>query len=104
MYRDSIFVPCPRGAISMDNFRVTEALEGGCIPIVEKSDYWFQMHGNDFPALQITDWNSVPDVIAGYLINPMELENLRSKCNNWWNLKKDQLTNSVTTLVTTSMV
>jgi hypothetical protein len=104
MYRNSIFVPCPRGAISMDNFRVTEALEAGAIPIVEKSDYWVQMHGNDFPAIQVADWHSAPDVVASYLVNPMQLENLRLQCNNWWNRKKDMLTKSVTELVTSTMI
>lgn len=104
LYRDSIFVPCPRGAISMDNFRVTEALEAGCIPIVEKSDYWFKMHGDDFPALQISDWNTAPDLISKYLISPMELETLRLRCSRWWHDKKDQLTSSVETLFNTTML
>jgi hypothetical protein len=104
IYRDCIFVPCPRGAIIMDNFRVTEALEAGCIPIVERSDYWANMHGPDFPAIQIDNWAWVPNLIQQYLQNPTELDILRNRCYNWWTVKKNQVTEDVTNLVTRTML
>lgn len=103
IYRNSIFVPCPRGAISMDSFRVTEALEAGCIPIVERSDYWANMHGQDVPILQINNWTEAPALVNGLLQNQQQLEELRLKCNNWWNSKKDIITSNVTDLVKRTM-
>jgi hypothetical protein len=104
VYRNCIFVPCPRGAIIMDNFRVTEALEAGCIPIVERSDYWTNMHGPDFPAIQIDNWAWVPTLIHQYLQDPIGLDILRNQCYNWWTVKKNQVTEDVTNLVTRTML
>ena len=103
IYRDCIFVPCPRGALIIDSFRVTEALEAGCIPIVEKSNYWKNMHGADFPAIQIDNWHEVPNIMQQYVSNPPALESLRLHCNDWWTDRKNYTTNSVTDLVKKTM-
>ena len=104
IYNACIFVPCPRGAIIIDNFRVTEALEAGCIPIVERSDYWAKMHGDDFPAIQIDNWTSVPAIVQHYLDNLTKCEALRQQCYNWWQTKKNTVTSQVTELVTRTML
>jgi len=104
LYRDSVFVPCPRGAISMDSFRITEALEAGCIPIVERSDYWTNMHGTDFPAIQIDNWAQVPTLIQQHLQDPTGLDILRNRCYNWWTARKSLITDDVTKLVTRTML
>ena len=104
IYRTSVFIPCPRGAIIMDNFRVTEALEAGCIPIVERSDYWTNMHGADFPAIQIDTWEDAVPIIQQYLADPVGLELLRNRCYNWWIARKNQVTDDVTKLVTQKML
>lgn len=103
IYRDSIFIPCPRGALVMDNFRVTEALEAGCIPIVEKSQYWTDMHGRDFPAIQIDRWSDVPTIIEGLMLNLSNVEALRIRCKMWWESRKFHTVKSVTDLVTKTM-
>lgn len=104
VYRNSVFVPCPRGAISMDNFRVTEALEAGAIPIVEKSPYWEQMHGPDLPFVQITAWNQAPLIMEHLSQSPGQLELLRLSCKDWWENRKQSLTLSVEHLVRSTMV
>lgn len=103
LYRNSIFVPCPRGAISTDNFRVTEALEAGCIPIVEKSDYWSKMHGPNPPLIQISNWQEASSIINDLLSDINRLEMIRLSCNRWWNERKDQLTEQVEALVASTM-
>jgi hypothetical protein len=103
MYRDSVFVPCPRGAISMDNFRVTEALEAGCIPIVERSDYWAKMHGPNPPFIQINNWQEVPEIIADLIKDPSRLEIIRLSCKQWWEDRKLQLTEQVEAIVASTM-
>jgi hypothetical protein len=103
MYRDSVFVPCPRGAISMDNFRVTEALEAGCIPIVERSDYWAKMHGPNPPLIQIGNWQEVPNIIADLANDPARLEMVRLTCKQWWEERKLQLTDQIEDLVASRM-
>ena len=103
MYRDSVFVPCPRGAISMDNFRVTEALEAGCIPIVERSDYWAKMHGPNPPLIQISNWQEAPAIIADLANDPARLEMVRLTCKQWWEERKLQLTDQVENLIASRM-
>lgn len=104
IYRDSIFVPCPRGAIIVDSFRVTEALEAGCIPIVERANYWAKMYGSDFPAIQIENWFDAAPIIKGLMNDKIRLENLRLTCYNWWTKKKQETVQGVTDLVTKTMI
>ena len=98
-YRDillkSVFVPCPRGWWNLDSFRVYEALECGCIPIVEKSplDY-FSKFFVSHPFISVTSWDEAPQVIEELMGDPVRLEAYRSDCHRWWqnyktHLKKD---------------
>lgn len=103
IYRDSIFVVCPNGAITPDSFRITEALEAGCIPVVQKNDLWFKSYGSDFPAVQINQWNELPNVLVNHLIRPKELEALRQHCYQWWTDTKEKTVKNVTDLVLNSM-
>ncbi len=82
---NTLFVPCPRGWANLESFRVYEALECGCIPIVEKddTDYFTHLLGN-YPFLSVEKWEEAPALIQKLLANPMELENLRASCRAWW--------------------
>ncbi len=98
-YRDvlleSVFVPCPKGWWNLDSFRLSEALECGCIPIVEKDpfDYFARFFG-EYPFLSVSSWNEAPAMMKQLLDKPEELEALRLRCYHWWldyktKLKKD---------------
>ena len=104
VYRNSIFVPAPHGWFIIDSFRVTEALEAGCIPIVEVSDYWQQLYGEEPPFIQIKNWADVPDVVNGLLLDPELLEELRTRCYTWWCDTKDLVTRQVEYLVNETML
>lgn len=92
MMRRSLFVPCPAGWISLDSFRVYEALEAGCIPIVERRpnfNYFAEAFGQcPFPV--ILDWE---DVIP--LIRDLQEQKLTHKlledCSVWWSRYKSQI-------------
>lgn len=99
VYRDSVFVPAPHGWFVIDSFRVTEALEAGCIPIVETSDYWTKLYGEVPPFPQINNWSQAPGMIRNLLANPAELEALRLRCHSWWCETKDLVTSQVEYLV-----
>ncbi len=94
-YRDvllrSVFAPCPRGYWNLDSFRVYEALEAGCIPIVEKQplDYFSLLFGNH-PFLVVNSWSEAPGLILDLFQDPFQLEKRRQECYDWWvNLKKE---------------
>lgn len=82
---DSIFIPCPTGWWNLESFRVYEALEAGCIPIVEKKPFnYFARLLRDYPFPAVSSWEEAPDVINKLLADPERLEKLRAKCHRWW--------------------
>jgi hypothetical protein len=99
IYRDSIFVPAPHGWFVIDSFRVTEALEAGCIPIVERDPYWKELYGEDVPFIQIDDWADAPSIVNTLLNDPDQLEEFRQQCYTWWTDIKNDVTDGVEDLV-----
>jgi hypothetical protein len=99
IYRDSIFVPAPHGWFSVDTFRATEALEAGCIPITDASDYWVKLYGEVPPYPQLNNWAQAPALINHLMANPEALEALRLRCHDWWCETKDLVTSQVEYLV-----
>lgn len=103
IYRKSIFVICPHGSVIADNFRVTEAFEAGCIPIVQRDTYYLSMHGIDFPAIQVDNWSDIPSIIQNLMKNKEKLEEIRVKVHRWWETRKSKLVNEVTNRITSTM-
>lgn len=93
---DSIFIPCPAGNGNLDSFRFYEALEAGCIPIVERRagfDYFTMLLG-PHPIPTIEHWNEAPAIIAELLRND-GVEELRDVCYRWWTNYKVVLRDSM---------
>lgn len=83
----SKIVLCPRGNISPDSFRLYEALEAGCIPIVENSYFWLKMFktipfpiiGNDF------NWrNAINLILRDYHL-------YKQNVDKWWKTTKESI-------------
>jgi hypothetical protein len=96
MFVRSKFVLCPSGPNTPDSFRFAEALEAGCIPIVDglspkrgyPRGYWGYVTGEnegDLPFPVIYDWSELPRIFPGLLKG---WGVLRDRCDNWWNSKK----------------
>ena len=85
----SWFTLCPRGWISLDSFRINEALECGSIPIsildVDGSNYFDKVYGKN-PFLIGESWM---DVYDKYL--SCNKEDLSKECNKWWIDYKESL-------------
>jgi hypothetical protein len=90
--QNAIFAPCPQGNVSLDCFRTCEALEAGCIPIVERRevDYYAHIFG-DYPFPCVRTWNEAIPIIESFLKNPEQLEDYRKRCFNWWLNYKQQM-------------
>jgi hypothetical protein len=95
MYNESIFVPCPQGNQSIDSFRVTEALQAGALPIVERSKYWSNLFGQDHPLIEIDSWDQAPAIIANLTQEHTSLEQKRSATYKWWIKYCDNLQNTI---------
>lgn len=100
MLLNSIFAPCPTGWWNLDSYRVYEALECGCIPIVEKKplDYFGHYFG-DHPFITINSWLEVPKIINALLADPVRLEQYRAACHQWWLDYKEKLKNDMHAII-----
>jgi hypothetical protein len=66
----SHIIPCPSGPFSPDSARVCEALECGCVPILDdlsptrkEPGFWKMMFGPFHPFPVLTDWSTLPNHI-----------------------------------------
>ena len=88
-------VPCPPGAVSPDSFRLYEALEAGCVPVVDayspsiqRDDYWTWHFDEEPPFPVYTDL----DQVRGYIIEAAETYPvLNNKVYAWWQGKKREM-------------
>jgi hypothetical protein len=88
---------CPSGPESPDNFRLYEALECGCLPIVDSFStnfrvpgFWNYLFDGDVPFPIINNWSElvssglIGSLLAGYPENA-------NRCYAWWQLKKREI-------------
>ena len=89
---DTIFAPCPFGFCTPDSFRIYEALEAGCIPIVERTaefDYFERAFGVH-PMIVVEQWGEASVMIES-LINGHGVQEAAHSCHAWWSKLKLQL-------------
>lgn len=79
---------CPSGPETPDNFRLYEALEAGCVPIVDAFStnhkhpgFWQYLFGNDVPFPVLNYWDELSTVLPQVLSNWDELS---VKVSVWW--------------------
>lgn len=83
----SKIVLCPRGNISPDSFRLYEALEAGCIPIVEDILFFNRLFNKPpFPIVNTSNqWSeAIYNVLNNY-------EVYQKQVPKWWKETKDEL-------------
>jgi hypothetical protein len=92
----SVFAPCPAGNSSLDSFRVYEALEAGCIPIVERRPGYpyFDRLLPGHPMPTISHWSEGRSLVED-LVSRDACEPLRQVCSAWWTARKQQLIDEV---------
>ncbi|TAK99028.1 MAG: hypothetical protein EPO08_17490 [Rhodospirillaceae bacterium] len=97
---ETVIVPCPGGWSNLETFRVYEALEAGCIPIVERRpgfDYFTDLLG-PHPMPTIVRWREAADLVR-QLQAEDRLEVTRQACAAWWQSYKPSLTQSLADFV-----
>ena len=87
--------PCPVGWIHPDSFRLYEALECGCLPVVERPAYFAALLGDDLAGSLVAataGWDAA-DVsrLAALLADGAALEARRARCAAAWAAKKVSL-------------
>lgn len=80
-------VPCPKGNISPDSFRLYEALECGAIPVAQYPDFWYKIFKDyPFPVVSKADqWvGYIEDAIKAY-------PKMNNKIQAWWIREKQRI-------------
>jgi hypothetical protein len=92
----SKFVLCPAGPCTPDSFRFAEALEAGCVPVVDNrtqhndypEGYWWYLFGKELPFPIINQWSVLPELLES--LAP-RWEELAGTCSEWWEGQKQKL-------------
>ena len=83
------FIPCPYGFFHPETYRVFEALECGCIPIVESAyDYYDRILPNN-PFIKINIWKEAKPILEEW--NKDQIKKKSEECVAWWAKQKNDL-------------
>lgn len=101
VYEKSLFIPCPAGWVNPDSFRINEALEWGCIPIVKRhqgEDYFRNVYG-EHPFIVVDSWADAYNEVLRLCNDFEQLENHRLEVYTFYKNFKARLKNKITNLV-----
>jgi len=93
MMLTSMFVPCP-GGMNHETFRLYEALESGCIPLVlktQENEEWFRWISNRVPLLPITNWTDAVRLMSTLMTNQRRIEVYREELLKGWSKWKTDI-------------
>ena len=91
------FLPCPNGFFHPETYRLYEALECECIPIVENAyNYYDRLFPNN-PFIKINKWADTKPMLNGWSENQINIK--KKECKNWWREYKNQLQASINKIV-----
>lgn len=81
VYASTRYVPCPKGWIHEDSFRICEALEWGAVPVLRRYgpvDFFSKtLPGHPFPVIE--SWEDLPGMVAS-----TDYERLFSESRRWY--------------------
>ena len=83
------FMPCPNGFVHPETYRLYEALECGCIPIVENAYKYYDRLFPNNPFLKIDKWIEAKPIIKEWKQD--QIVQKREECKTWWSQYKKKL-------------
>ena len=92
------FLPCPNGFFHPETYRVYEALQCGCIPIVEDAYKYYDRLFPDNPFIKVDKWTDAKPIIKGW--EKDQIKKKQKECKNWWNSYKSDLQELVKNKIT----
>jgi hypothetical protein len=101
IYKNAVFVPNPMGNWNPECFRLYDALEWGCIPLMKRysiSRYHAGYHDALFgrhPIPSFGEWRGAVDFARELLADRAALNNIQAEINGWWQGYKSKLKNTI---------
>ena len=101
IYKDVVFIPNPRGNWNPECFRLYDALEWGCIPLIKEYSYSkYHEHYHDrlfgsHPIPTFRDWRESANFARELLSDPVALDDLQEKISSWWRDHKSDVRNRI---------
>ena len=83
------FIPCPNGFFHPETYRVYEALESGCIPIVENAYKYYDRLFPNNPFIKVDKWEEAKPIIKGWGVD--QIKQKREEFKIWWSKLKNEL-------------
>ena len=83
------FIPCPYGFFHPETYRLYEALECGCIPIVENAYKYYDRLFPNNPLIKIDKWKDAKAIVQGW--DDDQIKKTREECKVWWSEQKNNI-------------
>ena len=83
------FIPCPNGFVHPETYRVYEALECGCIPIVENAYKYYDRLFPQNPFLKVNKWSEAKPILNEWKND--QIQKRQEECKLWWSKQKKNL-------------
>ena len=92
------FIPCPNGFFHPETYRLYEALECGCIPIVENAFQYYDRLFPNNPFIKVDKWIDAKSIIKDW--NEEQINKKRKECQLWWHKYQKQLQEDILNKIT----
>ena len=83
------FIPCPNGFFHPETYRIYEALECECIPIVENAFKYYDRLFPNNPFIKVDKWMDAKSIVKKW--NEERVLQKKNECKLWWKNYKNQL-------------
>ena len=83
------FIPCPNGFFHPETYRLYEALECECIPIVENAYKYYERLLPNNPFIKIDKWAEAKPIINGW--GSDQIKQKGEECKIRWSRYKNEL-------------
>ena len=83
------FIPCPNGFVHPETYRLYEALECECIPIVDNAYKYYDRLFPNNPFIKVDMWADAKPIIKGWKNG--QIIQKKEECKVWWSQYKNKL-------------
>ena len=87
------FLPCPNGFVHPETYRLYEALECECIPIVENAYKYYDRLFPNNPFIKIDKWSQAKTIVKDW--DKDKIKQKQEECKIWWERYKVDIQNFV---------